>query len=123
MRRASFLIAAGFAGAVAVALSGQEPAITRQTVPPSPPPDPAIKALVDRLELEKYKATVKGLTEFGDRRQGTSRNRAALDWIEAQLKSSGCTNTERIKYEYTRRQVNAPPAAGAAGRGRGRGNP
>jgi len=123
MRRASFLIAAGFACAVAVALSGQEPAITRQTVPPSPPPDPAIKALVDRLELEKYKATVKGLTEFGDRRQGTSRNRAALDWIEAQLKSSGCTNTERIKYEYTRRQVNAPPAAGAAGRGRGRGNP
>lgn len=59
-----------------------------------------IKALVGRLELERYKATVKGLTEFGDRRQGTDRNRKAVDWIEAQLKSYGCTNTERIKYDY-----------------------
>ncbi|HJQ21082.1 MAG TPA: M20/M25/M40 family metallo-hydrolase [Gemmatimonadaceae bacterium] len=56
--------------------------------------------LVARLELEKYKATVKGLTQFGDRRQGTDRNRAAVDWIEAQLKSYGCTNTERIIYDY-----------------------
>ncbi|HET7258824.1 MAG TPA: hypothetical protein VFI75_03830, partial [Candidatus Acidoferrum sp.] len=48
-----------------------------------------IKALVGRLELERYKATVKGLTEFGDRRQGTDRNRKAVDWIEAQLKSYG----------------------------------
>ena len=59
-----------------------------------------VKSLVGRLELEKYKATVKGLTKFGDRRQGTDRNRAAVDWIEAQLKSYGCTNTERIKYDY-----------------------
>jgi hypothetical protein len=56
-----------------------------------------VKALVARLDLEKYKATVKGLTQFGDRRQGTDRNRAAVDWIEAQLRSYGCTNTERIK--------------------------
>ena len=40
------------------------------------------------------------MTKFGDRRQGTERNRAAIDWIEAQLKSYGCTNTERIHYEY-----------------------
>jgi len=66
--------------------------------------------MVGRLELERYKATVKGLTKFGDRRQGTSRNRAAVDWIEAQLKSYGCTNTERIHYDYQQ------PAAGA-GRG------
>ena len=59
-----------------------------------------IKKMVDRLDLEKYKATIKGLTQFGDRRQGTDRNRAAVDWIEAQLKSYGCTNTERIKYDY-----------------------
>ena len=58
------------------------------------------QVLVSRLELEKYKATVKGLTQFGDRRQGTDRNRAAVDWIEAQLKSYGCTNTERIVYDY-----------------------
>ena len=120
MRGRTFLVAAGFAAAIAVALHAQQP-VTRPTVPASPPPDPAVKALVDRLDLEKYKATIKGLTEFGDRRQGTSRNRAAVDWIEAQLKSYGCTNTERIKYEYARRQVNAPPAAGR-GAGTGRGN-
>ncbi|HLB08713.1 MAG TPA: hypothetical protein VK617_04215, partial [Gemmatimonadaceae bacterium] len=53
-------------------------------------PITTIATLVSRLELEKYKATVKGLTQFGDRRQGTDRNRAAVDWIEAQLKSDGC---------------------------------
>jgi hypothetical protein len=63
-----------------------------------------IPAMVQRLELEKYKATLKGLTQFGDRRQGTDRNRAAIDWIEQQLKAAGCTNTERLKYEY-----NPPP--------------
>jgi hypothetical protein len=59
-----------------------------------------VRIMVSRLELEKYKATIKGLTQFGDRRQGTKRNRDAVDWIEAQLKSYGCTNTERIKYMY-----------------------
>ena len=62
-----------------------------------------VKELAGRLDLEKYKATIKGLTQFGDRRQGTDRNRAAVDWIEAQLKSYGCA-TERLKYEY-----NPPP--------------
>jgi hypothetical protein len=75
-----------------------------------PAPDP-VKTLVGRLELDKYKATVKGLTQFGDRRQGTDRNRAAVDWIETQLKSYGC-QTERIKYVYD------PPPAQAGGRGR-----
>ena len=77
----------------------------------APAPDP-VKTLVERLDLEKYRATVKGLTQFGDRRQGTDRNRAAVDWIEAQLKSYGCA-TERVKYVYD------PPPAGAGGRGRG----
>jgi len=87
--------------------------IQTQTAPaPAPPPDP-VKTLVERLDLEKYKATVKGLTQFGDRRQGTDRNRAAVDWIEAQLKSYGC-QTERVKYVY-----DPPPAAGG---GRGRAN-
>ena len=77
--------------------------------------------MVGRLDLEKYKATIKGLTQFGDRRQGTDRNRAAVDWIEAQLKSYGCTNTERIKYDYpaspprARRPGAAPAAAAARG--------
>src|SRR5947207_4627884 len=42
-----------------------------------------IKTLVARLDLEKYKATIKGLTQFGDRREGTERNRRAMAWIEA----------------------------------------
>ena len=73
---------------------------------PKAPPDP-IATLVAQLNLESYKATIKGLTQFGDRRQGTDRNRAAIDWIEARLKSYGCTNTERIHYEYQ------PPATQA----------
>jgi hypothetical protein len=72
------------------------------------------KTIVSRLELEKYKATVKGLTQFGDRREGTERNRKALDWIEAQLKSYGCTNTERIPYQYAP-AVRAPRPAAAPG--------
>ena len=52
-------------------------------------PDPDIKSMVERLTLGNYKDTIKSLTEFGDRRQGTERNRKATDWIEAQLKSYG----------------------------------
>jgi hypothetical protein len=70
-----------------------------------------VRTLVARLDLERYKATLKGLTQFGDRRQGTDRNRAAVDWIEAQLKSYGCTNTERITYDY---QPSAPTAGAQA---------
>jgi peptidase M28-like protein len=80
--------------------------------------------LVSRLDLQKYKATIKGLTQFGDRRQGTARNRAAIDWIEAQLKSYGCTNTERLKYVQPPPAPPAPPAAPseiAEGGGRRRG--
>ena len=86
-------------------------AMIQAQTPPAPPaaPDP-VTTLVERLDLEKYKATIKGLTQFGDRRQGTDRNRAAVDWIEAQLKSYGCP-TDRIKYVY-----DPPPAGGGRGR-------
>ena len=43
---------------------------------PAPAPAPAqdpVAQLVARLDLEQYKATIKGLTQFGDRRQGTDR--------------------------------------------------
>jgi Peptidase family M28 len=75
------------------------------------------RVLVERLDLDLYKATIKGLTQFGDRRQGTDRNKAAIDWIEAQLKSYGCTNTERLKYEYQLPpgSVRATNQAGAVG--------
>ena len=48
-------------------------------VPAQTPAVDPVKALVGRLALENYKATIKGLTQFGDRRQGTDRNRAAVD--------------------------------------------
>src|SRR5213078_480633 len=75
-----------------------------------------IRTIVGRLELEKYKATIKGLTQFGDRRQGTERNRKAVDWIEAQLKSYGCP-TERIKYDFSPAQRGTGGAGGAGGAG------
>ena len=83
-----------------------------------------VHILSRRLDFDRYKATVKGLTQFGDRRQGTDRNASAVDWIEAQLKSYGCTNTERIRYTYTppsadslRRAAAARAATGGGGRG------
>jgi hypothetical protein len=81
-----------------------------------------VALMVSRLDLERYKATIKGLTQFGDRRQGTKRNRDAVDWIEAQLKSYGCTNTERVTYEFkaptpTPRPAATPGAAPAANTG------
>src|SRR5216110_3662438 len=76
-------------------------------------PDP-IAQLVARLDLERYKATIKGLTNFGDRRQGTDRNRAAVDWIEAQLRSYGCSDVSRLKYDY---QTSPPSPDGRGGQG------
>jgi hypothetical protein len=70
-----------------------------------------IRSLASRLDLERYKATIKGLTQFGDRRQGTDRNRAAVDCIEAHLKSYGRTNTQRIHYNYTPAPRRAPTNA------------
>src|SRR5215510_172814 len=112
MRRIAFYFALGglligFATATD-AQRGAEPAAA------TPEPDDPVKTLVGRLELARYKATVKGLTQFGDRRQGTERNRRAVDWIEAQLKSYGCP-TERVRYEY-----HTPPP-NPQGRGGGRG--
>lgn len=103
----------------AALLGGTLPLAAQRPVLPNAPVvidtmDP-VAVMVSQLDLERYKATIKGLTQFGDRREGTKRNRDAIDWIEAQLKSNGCTNTERLTYEYrpdtSRRSA---PAAGAA---------
>lgn len=125
----SLLLVTGLSVAVLPTLCAQtEPSAKapKQKAAPAPEvPDP-IKDLVAQLDLEKYKATIKALTQFGDRRQGTDRNRAALDWIDAQLKSYGYA-TERIKYEYfpTDPRLPSGPAVkqgGAQGGGRIRGN-
>ena len=82
---------------------------------PADSADPA-RQLVARLDLDRYKATIKSLTQFGDRRQGTARNRAAVDWIEAQLRSYGCTPTERVTYDFQPpAPAQRPAGAGAAG--------
>jgi putative hemolysin len=99
-----------------IALAGVWLVAFAQT-PAGEPADPVAK-LVNQLDLEKYKATIKGLTQFGDRRQGTERNRKALDWIEAQLKSYGCANTERLQFQFTesvKRMPTAPQPARAGG--------
>jgi hypothetical protein len=92
------------------------------------PTDPLL-ALVARLDLGRYKATIKGLTQFGDRRQGTDRNRAAVDWIESQLKSYGCSGIARLKYTYSPADAQLPSgppieknADAAVGGGRYRGS-
>lgn len=61
--------------------------------------DSAVTELVGRLEFDSYKSLIKGLTQFGDREQGTERNQRANDWIEQQLRGWGYT-TERVRYEY-----------------------
>src|SRR5215831_13171531 len=95
----------------AAPIQAQRGAAGNESAPPDTLNDP-VRLMVARLDLEKYKATIKGLTQFGDRRQGTERNRKAVDWIEAQLKSYGCTPTERITYTYT-----TPQRGGGRGRG------
>jgi hypothetical protein len=92
-----FLLPAAFGLSIAGALS---PALAQNPVTPQAASgaDP-IATLVARLDLQRYKDTILGLTRFGDRHQGTARNRQAIDWIEAQLKSYGCA-TERIRYDF-----------------------
>src|SRR5258705_9434065 len=89
------------------------PTLALAQADPAKAPD-LIPQLVARLDLERYKATIKGLTVFGDRRQGTDRNRAAVAWIEAQLRSYGCSDVSRLKYDY---QPSPPSPDGRGGQG------
>ena len=61
--------------------------------------DDAIKEVVELLDFESYKSIIRGLTDFGDREQGTPRNAAAVDWIDERLRSWGY-ETARIHYQY-----------------------
>ena len=75
------------AGKIALAMSfacavphagAQQPAGTAAAADP-------VAVLVSQLDLEKYKATIKSLTRFGDRRQGTERNRQAVSYTHLTL--------------------------------------
>ena len=109
--RATLLACVSAALLLAVGAGPGATAFGRQPTPGDGADDP-IAVLVGRLDLERYKAVIKGLAQFGDRRQGTQRNRDAVDWIEAWLEAAGCP-TERLHYTY-----HAPPPrpAGAARR-------
>lgn len=125
MRLVVSLVLPFFMGSIALAQAGS---VMVPALPGTMAVDPA-RLLVGRLDLEKYKSTIRGLTKFGDRRQGTDRNRAAIDWIEARLKSFGCTNTARLRYDYSSsapRLPSGPPISrasdAASGGGRYRGS-
>ncbi len=67
--------------------------------------------VVRLLDFDSYKELVRGLTQFGDREQGTPRNAAAVDWIEQQLRGWGY-ETARLHYMYTpRADEDAEPPA------------
>src|SRR5688572_9884104 len=120
--RRTILVAAGLAVGTVAVLAAAQGGQAQQAAQAPAEPD-AIRMLVGRLELEKYKATIKGLTQFGDRREGTQRNRDAVAWIEAQLKSYGCP-TERLMYDpQNPRGLTAEqqPAGRGAGGGGARG--
>ncbi len=105
------VVAAVVAASVPTGWAGEArttPAAGPQTAAPAAE-DP-IRELVTRLELDRYKATIKGLTQFGDRREGTQRNRDAVAWIAAQLASYGC-EPETMTY--------VPPAPAPASRAGG----
>jgi hypothetical protein len=70
-------------GLCGLAIWTSAPAYSQQTTV-APNDDPK-SVLVGRLDLERYNATLKGLGQYGDRQQGTDRNRVAVDWIEAQI--------------------------------------
>jgi len=102
MRSTVLLFAFAAVASSPIALTAQVPAQAPSAVAaPSgaQAADDPIAELVGRLDLERYKETIRGLTQFGDRRQGTERNRQAVDWIEAQLQSYGCP-TERLDYTF-----------------------
>src|SRR5262249_35474569 len=107
--------------AIALLIAVTSPVASQDTTGTASDP---IARLVTRLDLEHYKATIKGLTQFGDRRQGTARNRAAVDWIEQQLRSYGCSDVSRLTYEYPPARTEPRPprdTTRAAGGGRYRG--
>jgi hypothetical protein len=69
--------------------------------------DSAVQTIVARLDFDSYKSLIRGLTQFGDREQGTPRNAQATDWIEQQLRGWGY-QTERLHYNYSFNDSTAP---------------
>src|SRR5262249_2734879 len=90
------------------------------------PSDP-VRTVVGRLDLARYKSHIKGVTQFGDRMQGTQRNRDAIDWLGKQLQSFGYRNVERHRIMsssgplgnvYATKSATATPREKSRGSGR-----
>ena len=64
--------------------------------------DPTAKALVERLDFERFKSNIETLAGFGSRAWNQPGNVHAGDWIEAQLRSYGY-EARRHTYRYTHR--------------------
>ncbi len=105
MRWTGALVVTAALAAGIVAMAGARRAA--QT-PPAAAGGDAAATLVARLDVAKYRGTIKGLTAFGDRREGTKRNQDAVAWIEGQLESFGYADTARLRYEF-------PPATRGCG--------
>jgi hypothetical protein len=110
-------------GLSVLAMLASLPLLAAEPSRAAPAPSDPVAQLVARLDLERFKATIKGLTRFGDRRQGTDRNRAALDWIESQLRAYGCTDVARLTYSYSpdqKARPSGPSVASDTAKGGGR---
>jgi hypothetical protein len=109
-RKSAILLALGL-GVLALGTPEMGEAQTRSTTPLRPMPsgvlgdvplsadDLVAQQLVERLDFDNYRALIRGLADFGDREQGTDRNRQANDWIEAQLRGWGYV-VERHAYTF-----------------------
>ena len=95
----SSVAACGFVGSFAAPVLAQSATSSMPSSRADTTSDP-VRMLASRLDLDRFKATIKGLTQFGDRRQGTDRNASAVTWIETTLKSYGCGNVERLTYDF-----------------------
>ena len=60
--------------------------------------------VVGLLEFDSYKELVRGLTQFGDREQGTPRNAAAVDWDRGAAAKLGIRDCPPPLHVHARRR-------------------
>ena len=114
----TFVVVVGslLAACAGPAVEEQQPAAAFPVPAQPDSPDTEVAAIVGRLDLERYKATIEALATFGDRLAGTDRNQSAVEWIDAQLGNYGCA-TERMQFVVDPpppRQAQAPRSGAEA---------
>jgi hypothetical protein len=86
--------AAAFLVLISGAASAQAPQVSA---------DPAVLGLVQRLDMQAFKRNIEELTQWENRVVGSAGNRAAVDWLVAQLESYGYQVT-RHRFMHTARR-------------------